>query len=51
VRASLGLGSGVEDVEVLADALGSLVGPRAGRERRSRPAHLAAPIAGLLGAR
>ena len=51
VRASLGLGSGIEDVEVLADALGSLIGPRAGRERRSRPARLAAPIAGLLGAR
>ena len=51
VRASLGLGSGIEDVEVLADALRSLVGPRAGRERRSRPARLAAPIAGLLGAR
>jgi len=51
VRASLGLGSGIEDVDVLADALGSLIGPRAGRERRSRPARLAAPIAGLLGAR
>ena len=38
VRASLGLGSGIDDVEVLADALGSLIGAqREARRRRARP--------------
>ncbi|MDX6600253.1 MAG: hypothetical protein QOE87_4140 [Gaiellales bacterium] len=52
VRASLGLGSGIEDVEALADALGSLIGPHPKRIRRPREAaRFAAPVAGLLHAR
>ena len=52
VRASLGIGSGIEDIEMLAEALGSMIGARAKRARRARPAaRLAAPVAGLLGSR
>jgi selenocysteine lyase/cysteine desulfurase len=52
VRASLGIGSGIEDIEVLANALGALIGARTRRVRRARSAaHLAASVAGLLGSR
>ena len=49
MRASLGLGSGIDDIEVLAEALGSLIGTRGGRVRNSRSARFVAPVAGLLG--
>lgn len=52
VRASLGLGSGIEDIEVLAEALGSMIAAGRSRSRRSRAAtRFAAPISGLLGSR
>jgi selenocysteine lyase/cysteine desulfurase len=52
VRASLGIGSGIEDIEVLANALRALIGARTRRVRRARSAGpLAAPVAGLLGSR
>jgi selenocysteine lyase/cysteine desulfurase len=52
VRASLGLGSGIDDIEALADALGSLIAASPRRARLRRPvARFAAPVAGLLGSR
>ena len=52
VRASLGLGSGIDDIEALADALAALIGPHPKRIRRARPAaRFAAPVTGLLGSR
>jgi hypothetical protein len=49
VRASLGIGSGIDDIEQLADALGAMLAGRPRLIRRSRPAaRLAAPVAGLL---
>jgi selenocysteine lyase/cysteine desulfurase len=52
VRASLGIGSGSDDVEALAGALDVLVGARGKRARRQLPAaRFAAPVAGLLGSR
>jgi selenocysteine lyase/cysteine desulfurase len=49
VRASLGIGSGIDDVDALADALASVLAGRPRLIRRSRPvARLAAPVAGLL---
>jgi selenocysteine lyase/cysteine desulfurase len=49
VRASLGIGSGIDDIELLAEALGSLLGTRTRRLRRARPAtRFTAPVAGLL---
>jgi selenocysteine lyase/cysteine desulfurase len=49
VRASLGLGSGIDDIDLLADALGALLSSRSRLLRRPRPvARLAAPVAGLL---
>ena len=49
MRASLGLGSGIDDIEVLAGALDSLIGPRRKRARRERAtARFAAPVAGVL---
>ncbi|MDP9255622.1 MAG: aminotransferase class V-fold PLP-dependent enzyme [Actinomycetota bacterium] len=52
VRASLGIGSGIDDVEALAGALEALVGARGKRTHRQRPsARLMAPVAGLLGSR
>jgi selenocysteine lyase/cysteine desulfurase len=50
VRASLGIGSGIDDIDALADALGSLLATRT--RCRPRPAtRLVAPVAGLLGSR
>ena len=50
VRASLGIGSGIDDVEALAGALEVLVGSRRRRARRQRAAaRFPAPVAGLLG--
>ena len=52
VRASLGLGSGIDDVEALATALEVMLGASARRARRSRAAsRFPAPVAGLLGSR
>jgi selenocysteine lyase/cysteine desulfurase len=52
VRASLGIGSGIDDVEALAGALEALVGGHGKRPRRHRPsARFAAPVAGPLGSR
>ncbi len=49
VRASLGIGSGIDDVEALADALGAVLAGRPRLMRRPRPvARFAAPVAGLL---
>jgi len=52
VRASLGLGSGIDDVEALASALEVMLGASSRRARRPRTAsRFAAPVAGLLGSR
>ena len=52
VRASLGLGSGIDDVEAVATALEVMLGASARRARRSRAASpFPAPVAGLLGSR
>jgi hypothetical protein len=48
VRASLGIGSGIDDIELLADALGALLGHRTRRLFRARPVRVAAPVAGAL---
>ena len=49
VRASLGIGSGIDDIESLAGALSSLIGPRPARARRPRSAaRVAATFTGLL---
>jgi selenocysteine lyase/cysteine desulfurase len=49
VRASLGIGSGLDDIDRLAEALGALLASRPRLIRRPRPgARLAAPVAGLL---
>jgi selenocysteine lyase/cysteine desulfurase len=48
VRASLGIGSGIDDIELLADALGALLGDRTRRLFRARPVRMAAPVAGVL---
>lgn len=47
VRASLGIGSGIDDIELLADALGSLLGHRTRRLFRPRAVRVAAPAAGV----
>jgi selenocysteine lyase/cysteine desulfurase len=52
VRASLGIGSGIDDIELLADALGALLGSRTRRIRRPRStARLVAAVAGPLASR
>ena len=52
VRASLGIGSGIDDVETLADALAAMIGSHARRPLRKRSTgRFAAPVAGLLGSR
>jgi selenocysteine lyase/cysteine desulfurase len=49
VRASLGIGSGIDDIEVLADALAALIAARTRRARRSRgAARIPSPAAGQL---
>jgi selenocysteine lyase/cysteine desulfurase len=49
VRASLGIGSGIDDVDALADALAAVLAGRPRLIRRPSPvARLAAPVAGLL---
>ena len=48
VRASLGIGSGIDDIELLADALGSLCARtrRFGRSPHGAAPRFAAPLAG-----
>ena len=50
VRASLGIGSGIDDIELLADALGSLCARtrRFGRAPHGAAPRFTAPVAGLL---
>ena len=50
VRASLGIGSGIDDIELLADALGALLAapPQARSAGRAPPRASPRPVAGLL---
>jgi hypothetical protein len=53
VRASLGIGSGIDDVEALAGALEAMLSTRGKRARRHRQGatRFALPVGGLLGSR